>query len=154
MAVIITLEDLAPFAVIDDAKAEAMISDAVAMAALVAPCILTDTFEQHGAARAIIRGAILRWNDAGSGAAQQVQSGPFGMTVDTRQNRRGMFWPSEIQELQRLCITDGNTSGAFSVDTAAPFSSAHADECSLRFGALYCSCGVDIAGVPLFGPTP
>ena len=118
MAVIITLEDLAPFAVIDDAKAEAMISDAVAMAALVAPCILTDTFEQHGAARAIIRGAILRWNDAGSGAAQQVQSGPFGMTVDTRQNRRGMYWPSEIVSLQSLCA--GAQGGVYSVSLAGP----------------------------------
>lgn len=149
MAVIITVSDLAPFAVIDDEKAEAMITDAVAMAALVAPCITSDEFAHADAARAIIRGAILRWNDTGSGAAQTVQSGPFSQTLDTRQQRRGMYWPSEIQELQRLCVVGGNSSGAFQIDTA-PASTAHLPWCSLMLGALYCSCGVDIAGAPIY----
>lgn len=41
------------------------------------------------------------------------------------------------------------TSGAFSVDMVG-VSSAHLPWCSLNFGAVYCSCGVDIAGVPIF----
>lgn len=40
-------------------------------------------------------------------------------------------------------------SGAFSLDMAAG-SSVHLAWCSLMFGANYCSCGVDIAGVPIF----
>lgn len=40
-------------------------------------------------------------------------------------------------------------SGAFSIDTASA-SYAHLGWCSLTFGALYCSCGADIAGVPIF----
>lgn len=40
-------------------------------------------------------------------------------------------------------------SGAFSIDTVGT-SSLHLPWCSLNFGALYCSCGVDIAGVPIF----
>lgn len=118
MAVIITVSDLAPFAVIDDDKAEAMITDAVAMAALVAPCILTDEFAYGDAARAIIRGAILRWNDTGSGAAQTIQSGPFSQTLDTRQTRRGMYWPTEIVALQSLC--GGSQGGVYSVSLAGP----------------------------------
>lgn len=41
-------------------------------------------------------------------------------------------------------------SGAFAVDMAPQGSSIHADWCSLMFGALYCSCGADIAGEPIY----
>lgn len=41
------------------------------------------------------------------------------------------------------------TSGAYSVDTLG-FASLHLPWCSLYFGATYCSCGVDIAGYPIF----
>jgi hypothetical protein len=116
-AVELTPADLVPFAEISEAKAQAMIDDALAYAALVAPCILDDDFEYAAAAKAILRGAVLRWNEAGTGALQQQTAGPFGETYDTRQARRGMFWPSEIEALQQLCI-DGNPSGgAFEIDT-------------------------------------
>lgn len=149
-AVTITPADLAPFATIPVAKANAMIEDAVAMAALVAPCILTAEFEYATAAKAIIRGAILRWHEAGTGALQSQQVGPFGQTLDTRQQRRGMFWPSEIEQLQELC--KGVDPGAFSVDTAPAYGTlVHADSCALRFGAVYCSCGAVLTGLlPLY----
>ena len=116
----VTLEpaDLAPFATIDSAKATAMIDDALALAARVAPCINDADFAYADAAKAILRGAILRWNEAGSGAAQSVQSGPFATTIDTRTQRRGMFWPSEIQDLAGLCTDNANAGKAFDVDTA------------------------------------
>lgn len=114
-AVSLTPDDLTPFASIDEVKAQAMIDDALALAARVAPCILEATFEHDAAAKAILRGAVLRWNDAGTGAYQQQTAGPFGVTMDTRQQRRGMFWPSEIEALQGLCNTE-HASGAFSLD--------------------------------------
>jgi hypothetical protein len=117
-AVVILPEDLEPFATIDLAKAEAMIEDAMAMAALVAPCITEETFTYDAAALAIIRGAILRWNEAGSGAFQQQTTGPFGVTLDTRQARRGMYWPSEIEALQKLCLDGTIDRGAFTIDTS------------------------------------
>jgi len=40
-------------------------------------------------------------------------------------------------------------SGAFSLDMVGT-TSPHLPWCSLMFGALYCSCGVDIAGFPIF----
>ena len=40
-------------------------------------------------------------------------------------------------------------SGAFSIDMLG-IASMHLPWCSLAFGALYCSCGVDIAGEPIF----
>src|SRR5690625_6417537 len=99
-----------------------MIDDAMALAVVAAPCIHDDDFAYPDAARAIIRGAILRWNEAGTGAlsSEQVQTGPYGhtTTMDTRQQRRAMFWPSEITDLQKLCADAG--SGAFTVDTTRP----------------------------------
>lgn len=104
---------------------------------------------QTRAVVAIMRGAIMRWNDAGSGARSSQSSGPFSETIDTTVPRRGMYWPSEITSLQNIC-SGGVKSGAFSVDTV-DCATIHADTCSLYFGALYCSCGVDIAGYPIFG---
>jgi len=107
------------------------------------------TATQTSALVAIMRGAIMRWNDAGSGARSSVTAGPFGETIDTTVARRGMYWPSEITNLQAIC-SGGVKSGAFSYDTVAT-STIHADTCSLNFGATYCSCGADIAGYPLYG---
>ena len=116
-AVTLTPADLTAFATIDVVKAQAMIDDALALAALVAPCITSTDFEYAAAAKAILRGAILRWNEAGSGAMQEQHAGPFGQSIDTRQQRRGMFWPSEIESLQQLCLDGNPTGGAFEVDT-------------------------------------
>lgn len=148
--------DLLPFATIDAAKAAAMIEDAEAMAALAAPCITEASFQidvaLSAAVKAVLRGAVLRWHEAGSGVVQQQTAGPFGQTVDTRMERRSMFWPSEIAQLRDLCSQFvGRTKGqkAFSI-TPTGSGSAHVPWCSLSLGAAYCSCGVDIAGVPIF----
>lgn len=154
--VFLTIADLAPFATIDAVKAQAMVDDASAIASLAAPCLAVEptalTTAQQGAVKAILRGAILRWNDAGTGALTQSQqtAGSFsvGQSYDNRQSRRNMFWPSEITQLQDICNSDPG--GAFSVDTAPGLYGAHLPWCSLYFGALYCSCGVDIAGYPIF----
>lgn len=118
MGTFLSVEDLAPFATIDAARAEAMIEDAEAMALLAAPCIATIGFVHGAAVKAILRAAVLRWNDTGSGAAQTVQSGPFAQTLDTRQERRSMFWPSEIVALQGLCADAQG--GTYSVSLAGP----------------------------------
>lgn len=44
--------------------------------------------------------------------------------------------------------------GAFAIDMVPGVGSIHDLACSLRFGALYCSCGVDIAGKPIYGVAP
>lgn len=153
--VYVTLSDLVPFATIEPAKAQMMIDDATAQAGLAAPCLVADpptiTGAQVLAAKAVIRAAVLRWNDSGSGAMQSQTAGPFGVTLDTRQQRRGMFWPSEIEQLQDIC--GGTTSsGAFSVDTYMTTGGiVHADICAINFGATYCSCGAVLTGgYPLY----
>lgn len=150
---LLTVDDLTPFAQIEDAKAIAMIADAEAMAVLAAPCIADPEFQANetlvAAAKAIVRGAILRWNDAGSGAVTQQTVGPFAQTVDTSKTRRGMFWPSEIDQLRDLCSRfngDESRGSAFSIVPGASGSVQHAPWCSLMFGATYCSCGASLTG--------
>lgn len=151
-AVTLVPADLNLFASIDDAKAQAMIDTALARAARVAPCIRDETLsaDNSEAAKGVIRDAILRWNDGGSGALQSQTAGPFSQSVDTRQQRRSLFWPSEIEELQAICADHrgDESSGAFAVDTAPTTGATiHADTCSLNFGATYCSCGAVLTGL-------
>jgi hypothetical protein len=147
---ILTPSDLTPFAQIGEEKAQAMIDDALALATRVAPCIAESDFTEVAAARAILRAAVLRWHDSGTGALASETVGPFGQTFDTRTPRKGMFWPSEIQQLQDLCKGD-QTSGAFAIDTGATGTTTHADICALNFGATYCSCGAVLTGLlPLY----
>lgn len=139
-AVTIAPADLVPFATIPEAKAVEMIADALSMATLVAPCIADEDFAHPGAAKAVIRGAILRWHDAGSGAVTQRSAGVYQETIDSTTRRNSMFWPSEIEQLQAMCRTAGD-GGAFAVDTVGVETIQHAEICSLNFGSLYCSCG-------------
>lgn len=104
---ILTPADLAAFATIDEGKAREMIADVEAMAALAAPCITDPEFRADealtGAAKAIIRQAVLRRNEAGTGALSQFGAGSFQGSVDTRSPIRGLLWPSEITQLRELC---------------------------------------------------
>lgn len=126
--------DLAPFADIGTVKALAMIQDAEAMAFLAAPCLpgllvvpVEETAEalalrtaKVAATKAILRGAVIRWNEAGSGAmaATSETAGPFGhqQTLDTRIPRKAMFWPSELDQLRDMC-GGGGSAKAFEIDT-------------------------------------
>ena len=152
----LTPDDLSAFTetAISETKALTMIEDATALATLAAPCLAVEadlTATQTAQVRAVLRGAILRWVDAGSGALQSQQAGPFGQTLDTRQPRKGMFWPSEIQQLQNICGGSDST-GIYGVDTVGS-TTVHSDICATNFGAIYCSCGADIAGYPLYEVT-
>lgn len=147
----IAADDLTPFAAIDSAKAEAMIADAEATALLVAPCLYDPAIipETRAAVRAILRAAILRWEEAGNGSVSQQTAGPFSQSTDTRQVRKGMFWPSEIEQLQAICQPARTSGGAFSVIPART-TSAHLPWCDLAFGGTGCSCGTAIAGHPIY----
>jgi len=140
---IITTDDLAPFASIDAARAQAMIDDALAMATKVAPCLADETFPHAAAAKAILRRAILRWNETGaSGGTTQQSAGPFSQSV-TPTASKGLFWPSEISELQSLC-KDVRGGGAFTIRPAGVTTGVHSQMCSLLHGGTWCTCGSDI----------
>jgi len=144
--------DLAPFATIEESKALDMIEDAEAMAWLSAPC-LSDldalTAKQKAATKAILRSAIVRWAEAGSGAKTSRSALGYAETIDTTNPRKGLFWPSEIKQLQDICATEG-AGKAFSFDRTTAMSVLHAEACALVFGANYCDCGADIAGFALY----
>lgn len=157
MTVIIDTVDL-PAAMQSAELIQSMIDGANAKAVRVAPCLGWDgsdpdhprpSDDQLAEARLILIGAISRWSQAGSGAFQQQTSGPFAMVTDTRQRTGYNLWPSEITDLQGICASDDDSSKAFAVDTVGDCST-HADICSLVFGALYCSCGADIAGEQIY----
>lgn len=152
--------DFEAFAEIPEEKALGMIEDAEAQAILTAPCITNlDTAPEDespqdrklreaklAAVKSILRAAILRWNESGTGVTQTIRAGDFSHTQQY-QGRRSMFWPKEIEQLQGICKSD--SAKAFSVDTVRPVS-CHLPWCSLTFGATYCSCGTEIAGAPIF----
>lgn len=150
-AVTLTPADLAPFAAIEVVKAQAMIDDALALAIQFAPCIATDAFVFAAAAKAIIRGAVIRWNESGSGAMSSQTAGPFAVALDTRQVRRGMYLPSEVEQLKALCAGP-ESSGVFAVDTISTLLAVtHADICSIFLGSPWCSCGAVLTGsLPLY----
>ena len=135
----ISVEDLASFADIPQGQAQAMIDDALAVAATVAPCVKSPVFEHADAARAILRRAILRWAESGvSGSITQQSAGPYSQSV-TAAGSRGLFLPSELDSLRGLCRGAGG--GAFTImpGMAGP-ASQHSDVCSVLWGAP-CSCG-------------
>jgi hypothetical protein len=116
---LLVTDDLAPFAAIADDLAERLVADAVALATLAAPCLGGDTLTdlQVAQAKAVMRTAVLRWYESGSGGMQQV--GPFQFT-----GRKSLFWPSEIEALRNICKS-ATSGGAFSVDTAADAMQLH-----------------------------
>lgn len=104
---------------IDGEKAQAMIDDALAMASLAAPCINDVDFTYPDAAKAIIRSAILRWDEQGAAGRIQVTDsmGPFSHAESYQQPvRRALFSAPEIQQLQALCKSS-QAGRAFEVDS-------------------------------------
>lgn len=93
-------------------------------------------------------------------AVVTVAQGPTpGVTAETVQIDDGQYTTRYERAAKRISIlpewwamlgvTDGKGK-AFSIDMTPASLTAHAATCSLAFGALYCSCGADIAGFPLF----
>lgn len=103
MAFAMTVNDV-PSLDPDDADSRALVEDAVALAAQVAPCIELPHFpESHAGVLAVLRSVIIRWDGAGSGAMTQVGEGSYTQMMDTVRARRGLLLPKEISMLQRIC---------------------------------------------------
>lgn len=125
------------------------VAGANARASRVAPCLAADgvTDDQLAEAQLILIGAVIRWSQAGAGAYQSQNAGPFGYTLDTRQRGGFNLWPSEITQLQDIC-KNGSESSAYSFDTV-PSGDCHSPVCSIYFGGD-CSCGASLAGLPIY----
>lgn len=122
MAVIV-IEDL-PTKVVDAFEGDELrdIVDGLNAKALrVAPCLAdSPTAEQSAEARLVLLGTLKRWTEAGAGALTQRSqtAGPFNQSesYDTRQRTGYNLWPSEISELQAICLSGAENDGAFTVD--------------------------------------
>jgi hypothetical protein len=153
-AVSITPEDLKPYRPdIPPDQAQAMIDDAMAYAAFIAPCILDPRFEYEAAAEAIIKQAICRWYDAGTGSITSQTAGPFAIQVDTTVRRNGFFTDKEEDQLKAMCNVGGSSGGgAWNYDTVPAASACHAEICCKTFNEPHCSCGANLTrnGQPLW----
>lgn len=76
----------------------------------------------------------------------QQSGGPFSVTMKPV-NPNGDFY---LTKQEKKALGDGKQV-AFGVQITGAAASIHAPWCSLNFGALYCSCGADIAGYPIYG---
>lgn len=143
-----------PAALRDHELVDDLVAGANAKAARVAPCLVAadpvPTPDMLAEARLTLIGAVKRWAESGAGGVTQQTAGPFSQSIDTRSRTGFNLWPSEIQGLQAICSSGPVGRKAFSIDTAPSGGSAHLPWCNLMFGAAYCSCGVDIAGEPIF----
>lgn len=104
---IIEVSDLIPRPLpsLNPLDAQQYINDALARAAIVAPCINDADLSEAKIAgfKAIIRAAIVRRVEGGSGAVTTQGVGPYSFVTDTRRTSGGMFQPVEIKDLQTLC---------------------------------------------------
>jgi|SRR5690625_185418 len=83
----------------------------------------------------------------GVGSVQQG-AGPYQSTL-TFTNPTGDLYLTKAD--RRLLGCAGQRAFTIDLTPAAGTLGPHTPECALHFGAVYCSCGVDIAGFPLFG---
>lgn len=95
----------------------------------------------------VIREAVVaqvRRPDDATSVDVRVDDGAVSKTYRTSAGRvsiRDEWW--------NLLAPTGTSGGAFSIIPSGGYC-AHLPWCSLMLGALYCSCGVDIAGYPIF----
>ena len=95
----------------------------------------------------VVREAVAAQVRRPDDATQVTVSVDDGSTSRTYRSGRGRV--EILDEWWALLGLTPPTGGAFSVDTVGS-ASLHLPWCSLYFGATYCSCGVDIAGYPIF----
>jgi hypothetical protein len=119
--------DLAPFASIPEAKAQAMVDVALAQARRVAPCLkTTDDEDALTEARGVLIAAVLRWHETGVASYAVQSAGPPGYPADPTSRAGNMLlWPSEIKALEGICsslaVLGEPRSGAFSIDTTPAY---------------------------------
>lgn len=95
----------------------------------------------------VVREAVaaqVRRPDDATQVAVSVDDGQVSRTYRTGAGRvtiRDEWW--------ELLSPNSASRGAFSI-TPYRYGSSHLPWCSLMFGANYCSCGVDLAGYPIF----
>ena len=95
----------------------------------------------------VVRQAVAAQARRPDSATQVTTSVDDGSVLKTYRSSAGRI--DILDEWWALLGLTSAGGGVYAVDTAA-CASAHLPWCSLAFGALYCSCGADIAGYPIY----
>lgn len=95
----------------------------------------------------VVREAVVAQARRPDDATQVTTSVDDGSMSKTYRSSRGRV--TILDDWWELLGLSPKDSGAFDVDTVGS-STVHMDVCSLNLGALYCSCGADIAGYPIY----
>ncbi len=95
----------------------------------------------------VVREAVVAHVRRPDDATQVSVSIDDGSTSRTYRSSKGRI--VILDEWWTLLSPTEPSSGAFMVDTVGIYGE-HLAWCSLMLGATYCSCGVDIAGFPIF----
>lgn len=93
---------------------------------------------------AMVKRAMLAGTDDAVAASVQETAGPYSRST-TFANPTGDLY---LTSGERRMLRPG-TSQAFTVPMTTP-TTIHLPWCASMFGAVYCSCGADIAGTPIF----
>lgn len=93
----------------------------------------------------MVRRAMLAPVDQAAAGQVQQTAGPFSQSV-TYTNPTGDLY---LTKAERQMLGCGGQS-AFTVPMGSVSGAVHRPWCNLAFGADYCSCGADIAGVPIY----
>lgn len=96
----------------------------------------------------VVREAVAAYIKRPDDATQVSITVDDGTTSRSYQSGKGRI--TILDEWWRMLGLVETESGAFAIDMVPSLGSAHLPWCSLAFGATYCSCGVDIAGKPIF----
>lgn len=93
----------------------------------------------------MVRRAMLAPVDQAPAGQVQQTAGPFSQSVSYTNPTGDLY----LTKAERQMLGAGGQA-AFTVPLGSPRSASHRAWCSLAFGASYCSCGADIAGVPIY----
>lgn len=105
-AVTLTPADLKTFVPgLTDAMAQELIDTTLARLRRKYPCLFEPGLSEDDelTARGIIRDAILRRIDSGSGAVQSEKKGPFDTVYLPPDKRHGLFTEADVTELTSIC---------------------------------------------------
>lgn len=96
----------------------------------------------------VVREAVSAYIKRPDDATQVSITVDDGTTSRSYQSGKGRI--TILDEWWRMLGLVETESGAFAIDMVPSLGSSHLPWCSLAFGATFCSCGVDIAGKPIF----
>ena len=113
-------DDVTPLADIKPARLTVLIEDAETFATMAAPPLaarLTLTDQQRAQVKTILRRAVVRESDAGTGAKTQESAGLYFYMVDTRTARSVSFLSEEDQDALRGIVGLGRSTNADTIDS-------------------------------------